>query len=63
MNLYGRTSRLGLRLHKPRFRYNFRNRHGFTDRADEVFDELWAAGEIPWMRIVQLSDSATDDPA
>lgn len=57
-NLYGRTAQLGLRLHKPRFRYDFRNRHGFSDHGDHVFDELWSAGEISWTRIVQLSDDA-----
>lgn len=58
VNLHGRVAALGLRQHKPRYRYNFRNRHGFSDRADEVFDQLWSAGEIPWAKIVELSDSA-----
>ncbi|MEM9565413.1 MAG: hypothetical protein AAGA93_22510 [Actinomycetota bacterium] len=58
INLYGRTARHGLRIHQPRYRYNFRNRHGFSDRADRVFDQLWAAEELTWARIVELSDSA-----
>lgn len=61
-NLYGRTAQLGVRLHKPRFRYDFRNRHGFSDHGDGVFDELWSAGEISWTRVVQLSDSAAAGP-
>lgn len=58
VNLHGRVSSLGVRLHKPRYIYNFRNRHGFTDRADEVFEQLWTAGETTWTRITELSDSA-----
>ncbi|MEM9134335.1 MAG: hypothetical protein AAF962_23345 [Actinomycetota bacterium] len=58
VNLHGRVAGRGLRQHQPRYRYNFRNRHGFSDRADEVFEQLWSAGEIPWSRIVELSDSA-----
>lgn len=60
VNLFGRTSRHGLRIHQPRYRYNFRNRHGFSDRADRVFDELWAADDLTWPRIVELSDGAVD---
>lgn len=58
VNLHGRVAGLGVRLHKPRYLYNFRNRHGFTDRADEVFEQLWSAGETTWRRITELSDSA-----
>lgn len=60
VNLYGRVGRLGLRLHQPRFRYNFRNRHGFSDNADRVFNQLWAADDMTWARITELSDGATD---
>ena len=58
VNLYGRVARLGHRLHPPRFRYNFRNRHGFTDAADRAFDQLWAADGLDWARIVAFSDDA-----
>ncbi|MGF1598568.1 MAG: hypothetical protein ACFCVK_16850 [Acidimicrobiales bacterium] len=60
VNLYGRVGRLGLRLHTPRFRYNFRNRHGFSDLADRVFDRLWEADGLTWAQIVALSDEAID---
>jgi len=63
VNLYGRVARLGLRLHKPRFLYNFRNRHGFTDKADAVFEQLWEAGDTTWRRIADLSDSARGEQA
>ena len=56
INLFGRTARHGRRIHQPRYRYNFRNRHGFSDAADQVFDTLWAADELTWAEIVALSD-------
>jgi hypothetical protein len=60
VNLFGRASRLGLRLHSPRFRYDFRNRHGFSDNADQIFDVLWASDDLSFARIVELSARATD---
>ena len=60
VHLYGRTSRHGLHIHQPRYRYNFRNRHGFSDLADRTFDKLWAADELTWAQIVELSDGALD---
>ena len=40
----GRLERLGYDV-RPRSRrlYHFRNRHGFTDVADNAFKRLWAA--------------------
>ena len=29
-------------MNQQRWRYNFRNRHGFTDQVDAAFDRLWA---------------------
>lgn len=60
VNLFGRTSRHGLHIHQPRYRYNFRNRHGFSDLADRTFEKLWAADELNWAQIVELSDAALD---
>lgn len=60
VNLYGRASRHGLHIHQPRYRYNFRNRHGFSDLADRTFDKLWSADELTWAQIVELSDAALD---
>ena len=60
VNLFGRTSRHGLKIHAPRYRYNFRNRHGFSDLADRTFDTLWSADELTWDQIVELSDAALD---
>jgi hypothetical protein len=44
----GRFSRLGYEVKKPRRLYHFRNRHGFTDVADAVFERLWAADSLTW---------------
>jgi len=60
VNLFGRASRHGLRIHQPRYRYNFRNRHGFSDLADRIFDTLWASDDLTYPRIVELSDRALD---
>ncbi|HLT15078.1 MAG TPA: hypothetical protein VK007_00130 [Acidimicrobiales bacterium] len=54
----GRLSRLGYRTQPARRRYQFRNRHGFTDAADAVFDELWAAEGLTWADLTAASDRA-----
>lgn len=38
---FGRVARLGLRMHQPRYLYNFHNWVGFSDDATAVFEELW----------------------
>ena len=56
----GRLVRLGFKHHDNRQRrlYHFRNRHGFTDAADEAFDRLWTADDLTWSDIVALSEKA-----
>ena len=44
----GRLSRLGIEVNEQRWRYNFRNRHGFTDDADLAFNRLWSSDELTW---------------
>lgn len=60
VNLYGRVNRLGPRVHTPRHRYNFRNRHGFSDLADRTFDQLWSSDDLNWPEIRRLSAQALD---
>ncbi len=60
VNLFGRVSRHGLRIHQPRYRYNFRNRHGFSDLADRTFDRLWSSDDLSFAAITELSDGALD---
>ena len=49
-----RTARRGVRIHEPRYRYNFRNRVGFTDAADDCFNRLWAGNGLTWDQIEDL---------
>jgi hypothetical protein len=54
----GRLGRLGYSVHEQRWRYNFRNRHGFTDMADSAFDRLWTADRLRWAELAAISDGA-----
>jgi hypothetical protein len=47
----GRCERAGWAPQKPRRLYHFRNRHGFTDVADAVFERLWNAEGLTWADI------------
>jgi hypothetical protein len=58
----GRLDRLGVRTNQQRWRYNFRNRHGFTDRADEAFDRLWSAEGLTWAELASISSDAASAP-
>jgi len=56
----GRLVRLGFTHYDNRQRrlYHFRNRHGFSDAADEAFERLWTADNLTWSDICSLSDNA-----
>jgi hypothetical protein len=54
----GRLGRLGHRVQRQRRLYHFRNRHGFTDAADEAFDRLWSADALTWADITAISNEA-----
>ena len=47
----GRLERLGYEVSKARRQYHFRNRHGFTDVADNTFERLWSAEGLKWSDI------------
>lgn len=53
-----RLERLGYDMNRQRWLYNFRNRHGFTDIADRVFDELWGDGVTSWAELSEQSELA-----
>ena len=53
---FGRLQRLGYDAQRQRRLYNFRNRHGFTDAADEAFERLWEGSDLTWQDITALSD-------
>ena len=61
----GRLVRLGFTHYDNRQRrlYHFRNRHGFSDAADDAFDRLWMADGLSWSDIAALSDSAVGTAA
>lgn len=44
----GRYERLGHDAQKPRRRYHFRVRHGFSDQVDRIFERLWASDGLTW---------------
>ena len=54
----GRLARLGYRAQRQRRLYHFRNRCGFTDTADEVFDEIWTGDGLTWADLVNKVDRA-----
>jgi hypothetical protein len=56
----GRLVRLGFKHYDNRQRrlYHFRNRHGFSDAADDAFDRLWTSDGLSWSDITALSDGA-----
>jgi len=54
----GRISRFGYDSQRQRRIYQFRVRHGFSDQADAVFDQLWAAESLTWADIEGLSARA-----
>ncbi len=61
----GRCARLGYDLQKPRRLYHFRNRHGFTDVADAVFERLWSGDNLTWADIESAcaETAAAPEPA
>ena len=54
----GRLARAGQQAQLQRWRYHFRNRHGFTDEGDAAFDTLWSADTLSWAEIQALSATA-----
>lgn len=54
----GRLSRLGIEANEQRWRYNFRNRHSFSDAADAAFDRLWSNDGLSWDGLLKISAAA-----
>lgn len=55
----GRLHRAGFAQHEQRWRYDFRNRHGFSDAADRAFDALWSAEGLRWGELASRSMALT----
>ena len=51
----GRLSRMGVTTNQQRWRYNHRNRFGFSDRIDTDFERLWTADDLGWSDLASLS--------
>jgi hypothetical protein len=54
----GRLARLGVHVAPQRWRYDFRNRHGFHDLADMAFERLWASDGLTWGELDEISRAA-----
>jgi hypothetical protein len=52
----GRLARLGIEVNEQRWRYNFRNRHGFTDEADQAFNRLWSSEGLTWGEMQNITE-------
>jgi hypothetical protein len=55
----GRLGRLGITVHEPRWRYNLRNRIGFSDATDATFDRLWHGDAVAWADIAAACRTGT----
>jgi hypothetical protein len=51
----GRLSRLGVATNQQRWRYNYRNRLGFSDLSDIGFDTLWASDGLTWDQLNSIA--------
>lgn len=51
----GRLQRIGVAQNEQRWRYNFRNRHGFSDVADAAFEQLWCSDGLTWGELSEIS--------
>jgi hypothetical protein len=54
----GRLQHLGVPTNQQRWRYNFRNRHGFTDAADAAFEKVWQSNGLTWGELNAISAAA-----
>ena len=51
----GRLQHLGVPTNQQRWRYNYRNRHGFTDAADAAFEQIWKSDGLTWGELNAIS--------
>jgi hypothetical protein len=57
----GRAGRAGLPVQEQRWRYIFRNRHGFTDTADSAFERIWHGEGLVWGELQAICDATAAD--
>lgn len=56
--IMGRISRMDIKISTQAWLYNFRNRHGFCDAADRIFEKIWSADNLDWSMLDSLSQQA-----
>lgn len=59
----GRLARMGVPVNQQRWKYNFRNRHGFTDVADAAFERIWASDGLTWGELETTSLEGAGTPS
>ena len=60
VQLIGRVKAAGVRVYLPKYRYDFRNRHGFADAVDSAFDRLLEMPSASFADILAISRVFTD---
>lgn len=53
--IMGRIAHMDIEVNKQAWVYNFRNRHGFFDAVDAVFEKVWNLSNTTWAELNALS--------
>ncbi|MSO15245.1 MAG: hypothetical protein EXQ61_02880 [Ilumatobacteraceae bacterium] len=53
--IMGRIAHMDIEVNKQAWVYNFRNRHGFSDAVDVVFEKVWNLSNATWAELSALS--------
>lgn len=53
--ILGRIAHMDIEVNKQAWVYNFRNRHGFSDTVDAVFEKVWNLSNTTWTELNALS--------
>ncbi len=59
----GRLRRLGVPVNQQRWRYNFRNRLGFSDATDAAFEQIWTSEGLTWGELNAICDTSVASTA
>ena len=55
--IMGPIALMEIEVNKQAWVYNFRNRHGFSDAVDAVFEKVWNSSSSTWAELNELSAS------
>jgi hypothetical protein len=53
--IMGRIAHMDIQVNKQAWVYNFRNRFGFSDAVDAVFEKVWNTTDTTWADLNTLS--------